>query len=147
MFGLIDRWTANIRMSRKLLIAPGIAILLLALMAPLAIKSLEDQTRLIERLTTVEMEKARTIAALQRAIPEASGKLKGSIALAANSDDSAAVKRLTAKINQGLGDAAALIAKLDQSQLSGRERQAVTELHKTLTEYRQSTAPVIKMLT
>ena len=62
MFGLIDRWTANIRITRKLLIAPGVAIVLLSLMAPLALKSLDDQARLIERFTTVEMEKSATIA-------------------------------------------------------------------------------------
>ena len=54
MFGMIDRLTANIRITRKLLIAPGVAVVLLSLMAPLALKSLGDQTRLIERLTTVE---------------------------------------------------------------------------------------------
>src|SRR5215469_8090196 len=130
MFGLIDRWTANIGMARKLLIAPGFAILLLSLMAPLALKSLGDQTRLIEHLTTIEMEKAAAIAALERAIPETNGELRGIIALAANSND-----------------AAALIAKLGESELSEPERRAVAELGKALTEYRQSIAPVISMVT
>src|SRR5215469_1550841 len=147
MFGLIDRWTANIGMARKLLIAPGFAILLLSLMAPLALKSLGDQTRLIEHLTTIEMEKAAAIAALERAIPETNGELRGIIALAANSNDGAAVKRLTTQMNQRLGDAAALIAKLAESELSEPERRAVAELGKALTEYRQSIAPVISMVT
>jgi len=146
MFSLIDRWTANIRMNRKLLIAPGIAIVLLSLMAPLALKSLGDQTRLIERLTTVEMDKAATVAALGRAIPEASGGLSRIIALAGNADDAEALKRLTAEMNKQLDEAAALIAKLAASELGERERQAVAGLGKAITEYRQSIAPVITMV-
>ena len=146
MFGMIDRWTANIRITRKLLIAPGVAIVLLSLMAPLALKSLGDQSRLIERLTTVEIEKSATIASLERAVPEASAGLNRAIALAGNSDDAAAVKRLAAAMNQRLADAAALIAKLDGSELSARERQVVTELAKALTAYKQSSDAVVNMV-
>jgi methyl-accepting chemotaxis protein len=146
MFGLIDRWTANIRITRKLLIAPGVAIVLLSLMAPLALKSLGDQSRLIERLTTIEVEKSATIAALERAVPEASAGLNRAIALAGNSDDEAAVKRLAAGMNQRLADAAALIAKLDGSELSARQRQVVTDLGKALTAYKQSSDAVINMV-
>jgi methyl-accepting chemotaxis protein len=146
MFGLIDRWTANIRITRKLLIAPGVAIVLLSLMAPLALKSLGDQSRLIERLTTIEVEKSATIAALERAVPEASAGLNRAIALAGNSDDEAAVKRLAAGMNQRLADAAALIAKLDASELSTRQRQVVTDLGKALTAYKQSSDAVINMV-
>jgi methyl-accepting chemotaxis protein len=146
MFGLIDRWTANIRISRKLLIAPTIAILLLSLMAPLALKSLGDQTQLIERLTTIEMQKSGTVAALERAVPEASGELNRILALASNSDDDAGVKRLTAQFNKRLGDAAALIAKLAGSELSEREKQVVADLGKALAAYTQSSGAVINMV-
>ena len=146
MFGLIDRWTANIRISRKLLIAPGIAILLLSLMAPLALKSLGDQTRLIERLTTIEMQKSTTVAALERAVPEASAVLNRVIALAGNSDDSAAIKRLAAEVNKRLADAAALIAKLAESDLSEREKQVVADLGKALKAYAESSGAVINMV-
>ena len=146
MFGLIDRWTANIRISRKLLIAPGIAILLLSLMAPLALKSLGDQTRLIERLTTIEMQKSTTVAALERAVPEASAVLNRVIALAGNSDDSAAIKRLAAEVNKRLADAAALIAKLAESDLSEREKQVVADLGRSLTAYKESSGAVINMV-
>jgi methyl-accepting chemotaxis protein len=146
MFGLIDRWTANIRITRKLLIAPGIAIVLLSLMAPLALKSLGDQTGLIERLTTVDVEKSATVAALERAVPEASAGLNRAIALAGNSDDGAAVKRLAAGMNQRLADAAGLIAKLDGAELSARERQVVADLGKALAGYKQSSDAVLNMV-
>ena len=146
MFSLIDRWTANIRISRKLLIAPAVAIVLLSLMAPLALKSLGDQTQLIERLTTTEVEKSMTIAALERAIPEASGELNRIMALASNSDDDAGVKRLTAGMNKRLGEAAALIAQLAGSELSEREKQVVGDLGKALTAYTQSSGSVIAMV-
>ncbi len=146
MFGLIDRWTANIKITRKLLIAPAVAIVLLSLMAPLALKSLGDQTRLIERLTTVEVEKSATIASLERAIPEASAGLNRSIALAGNSDDDAAVKRLAADMNKRLADAAALIAKLGAAELSAREKQVVADLGKALAAYKQSSDAVLNMV-
>ena len=146
MFGLIDRWTANVRITRKLLIAPGVAVALLSLMAPLALKSLGDQTRLIERLTTVEVEKSATIASLERAVPEASAGLNRAIALAGNSDDAAAVKRLAADMNKRVADAAALIAKLGASDLSAREKQVVADLGTALTAYKQSSDAVINMV-
>ena len=49
---MIDRLTANIRISRKLSIAPAVAIVLLSLMAPLALSALNDQSKLLEAATT-----------------------------------------------------------------------------------------------
>jgi len=87
----VTRWLANLSITRKLFIAPAVAVILLSLMAPLAIYSLGQQAKLLDELTTTEVEKAATMADLGRAVPEASNLSNRTIALASNSDDPAAV--------------------------------------------------------
>src|SRR5215831_8100429 len=113
MFNTIDRWTRNIRISRKISIAPAVAIVLLSLMAPLALRELAEQSKLLEAATTTAADKAATVAALSRTIPEASSLTNRIIALASNSDDAEVVKRLIADMNKRLGDAASLIGKMN----------------------------------
>ena len=145
MFGMIDRWIANIRISRKLLIASGVAIVLPSLMAPLALRSLSAQSQLIERVTTVGAEKSATVAALVRAIPEASSLTNRIIALASNSNDAQAIKQLTAEMEKRFADATALIAKLAASELTDNEKQVVTDLGKALKAYADSSRQVAVM--
>ena len=147
MFGNVDRWTANIRISRKLFIAPSIAIILLSLMAPLALKSLGDQTRVLERLTTTEVDKSATIAALERAFPEASKSLNRLIALASNTEDAASVKLLVAEMDKRLADAASLLDKLSASDLTAQEKPVVADLGKALKTYAETSRQVAAMVT
>jgi len=145
MFGLIDRWTANIRISRKLSIAPGVAIVLLSLMAPVGLKSLSDQSNVIERLTTTQADKAAAIAALVRAIPEASTFLNRTLALASNADDASALKQLTANMETRLVNAESLIAQLNSSDLSASERQTLQDVGQALKAYVGPAREVAKM--
>ncbi len=146
MFGMIDRCTANIRISRKLFIAPTIAIVLLSLMAPLALKSLGDQSQLLEKLTTVEVDKSATVAALERAIPEAGGLANRLIALASNSDDEKALEKLSAQMEKRLADATAMIAKLSGMELNSQEREIVGDLDKILKAYAGTSKQVAAMV-
>jgi methyl-accepting chemotaxis protein len=145
MFGMIDRWIGNIRISRKLLIASSVAIVLPSLMAPVALRSLSEQSQLIERVTTVDAEKSATVAALVRAIPEASSFTNRIIALASNSTDEQAIKRLTAEMDKRFADATSLIGKLAASDLADHERQVVTEIGKDLKAYADSSRKVAVM--
>jgi methyl-accepting chemotaxis protein len=147
MFGIVDRWTANIRISRKLFIAPGIAIVLLSLMMPLALTALSSQSRLLDRLTTTEVDKAETVAALERAIPEAGSLANRIIALASNANDEKAIDRVGAQLDKRLGDAAGLITKLSRMDLTGQERQVVGDLEKALKFYAETSRQVAKMVT
>jgi methyl-accepting chemotaxis protein len=145
MFGMIDRWIANIKISRKMLIASGVAIALPSLMAPVALQSLGQQSQLIERLTTVDAQKSATIAALVRAIPEASSLTNRIIALASNSSEKDAIAKLTAEMNKHFADATALVTKLAASPLTDKERQAVTDIAKNLKSYADSSGKVAAM--
>jgi hypothetical protein len=98
----VTRWLANLSITWKLFIAPAVAVILLSLMAPLAIYSLGQQAKLLDELTTTEVEKAATMADLGRAVPEASNLSYRTIALASNSDDAAAVRRLVADTDERL---------------------------------------------
>jgi hypothetical protein len=124
----VTRWLANLSITRKLFIAPAVAVILLSLMAPLAIYSLGQQAKLLAELTTTEVEKASTMAALGRAVPEASNLSNRTIALASNSDDPAAVKRLVADMDKRLGEAASLIDRLGSFDLVEGEREIVAGL-------------------
>jgi methyl-accepting chemotaxis protein len=146
MFGIIDRWTANIRISRKLSIAPAVAIVLLSLMAPLALRALSDQAKLLEAITTTGAERAATVAALARAIPEASSLSNRIIALASNSDDAQAVKALSADMDKRLADGTALIEKLAATNLPDEERKVVADLAQALKSYAEASKPVIAMV-
>jgi methyl-accepting chemotaxis protein len=145
MFGLVERGIANLRISRKLFIAPGVAIALLSLMAPLALKSLGEQSRLLERLTTTEIDKAADVAALERAIPEASSNANRLIALASNSTDPEALKRIGKEMEAHLADAAALVARLGGSELSDEEKRIVGELGAALKSYTNTCRQVATM--
>jgi methyl-accepting chemotaxis protein len=145
MFRMLDRWIANIRISRKLFIGSGVAIVLLSLMAPLAIVSLNAQSRLLERLTTTDAERSATIEQLVRAIPEASGLMYRIIALASNANDATAVKNLTDEMDQRFASAKSMIAKLAASDLSTRERQIVGDIGKSLKDYATSSDQVAGM--
>lgn len=145
MFGMLDRWIANIRISRKLFIGSGIAVILLSLMAPLAIVSLDAQSSLLARLTTTDAEKSATIEQLVREIPEANGLMYRIIALASNANDAGAVKRLTGDMDQHFAHAKAMIDKLAASRLSAKERQVITGLGKTLKSYVASSDQVAGM--
>src|SRR5579883_2514562 len=135
MFSLIDRWTANIRISRKLFIAPSIAIVLLSLMAPLALTSLSEQARLLDRLTTTEVDKSATVAALERAVPEAGGLLNRLLALGSNSSDEKGLEKVGKEMEARLNDAASMVAKLAGLNLTPQERQVVEDIDKTLKSY------------
>jgi methyl-accepting chemotaxis protein len=147
MFTMIDRLTANIHISWKLLIAPAIAIALLSIMAPLALKSLGDQSRMLDQLTTTEVDKAMTVAGLARAIPEASNDVNRLIALLSNSDDAAASKRLTASLDAKLTDAAALVEHLGKSKLTAEEKRLVDELGGALKAYGTTSRQAANMAT
>jgi len=130
-------WLTNASLRRKLFIAPVIAILLLSLMAPLALYTQSQQAGLLGELTTTEVEKAATMTALARAIPEVNGIVDHLLALASNSDDHAAVKRQIDVLEQRLKDSAAIIARLGAFKLPGQERQAVSDLGKDFETYAQ----------
>ncbi len=146
MFGLIDQWTANIRISRKLFIAPSIAIVLLSLMAPLALTSLANQARLLDRLTTTEVEKSTTVAALERAVPEAGSLLNRIIALASNSNDDKGISKLGKEMEGRLDEATSMVAKLAALNLTPQERQVVDEVDKTLKSYAGTSKQIASMV-
>ncbi|MBV8538084.1 MAG: MCP four helix bundle domain-containing protein [Alphaproteobacteria bacterium] len=146
MFGLIDRWTANVRISRKLFIAPSIAIVLLSLMAPLALMSLSEQARLLDRLTTTEVDKSATVAALERAVPEAGGLLNRLLALASNSNDEKGLEKVGKEMDARLSDAASMVAKLAGMNLVAEERQVVEEVAKTLKAYAGTSKQIASMV-
>jgi methyl-accepting chemotaxis protein len=143
---LIDRWTANIRITTKLLIASGIAILLLSLTAPVALRSLSEQAQMIDRLTTSEVDKAAMVAALDRTVPEAGSSLNRVLALASNTDDANAVKRLNDEATKHLADAAALLAKLDAVGLDNEEHKIVDEIRQSLKAYAASSQNMMNMV-
>jgi len=141
----VTRWLANLSITRKLFIAPAVAVILLSLMAPLAIYSLGQQAKLLDELTTTEVEKAATMADLGRAVPEASNLSNRTIALASNSDDPAAVKRLVADMDKRLGEAAALIDRLGSFDLVEGEREIVASLGKSLKAFTEANRQICTM--
>ena len=141
----MTRWLANLSITRKLFIAPAVAVILLSLMAPLAIYSLGQQAKLLDELTTTEVEKAAAMAALGRAVPEASNLSYRTIALASNSDDADAVKRLAADMDKRLGEAASLIGRLGSFDLVAAEREIVASLAKSLKAYTEANRQVATM--
>ena len=141
----MTRWLANLSITRKLFIAPAVAVILLSLMAPLAIYSLGQQAKLLDELTTTEVEKAATMADLGRAVPEASNLSNRTIALASNSDDPAAVKRLVADMDKRLGEAAALIDRLGSFDLVEGEREIVASLGKSLKAFTEANRQISTM--
>jgi methyl-accepting chemotaxis protein len=141
----MTRWLANLSIARKLFIAPAIAVLLLSLMAPLAIYSLSQQAKLLDTLTTTEVEKAATITALSRAVPEASSLSNRIIALASNSTDAASIKRLNAEMDKRLGEAATLIDRLGSFELFDGEKEVVAGLGKALRSYGETSRQIATM--
>jgi methyl-accepting chemotaxis protein len=141
----VKRWLSNLSITRKLFIAPAIAVMLLSLMAPLAIYSLGQQSSLLAELTTTEVEKAATMAALGRAVPEANNLSNRMIALASNSEDPAAIKGLVGAMDKRLAEAASLIDRLGSFDLVAAEREIVASLGKSLKAYTQSNRQVATM--
>jgi len=141
----MKRWLADLSITRKLFVAPAIAVLLLSMTAPLVLTSLAGQERLLDRLTTVEVEKTATADALARVIPEASSIENQLIALASNSNDAAAVKRLSAEMDKRLGEAASLIDKLASFEMLDGEKEIVAGLGKTLKTYGDASHQVATM--
>jgi methyl-accepting chemotaxis protein len=141
----VTGWLANLSITRKLFIAPAVAVILLSLMAPLAIYSLGQQAKLLDELTTTEVDKAATMAALGRAVPEASNLSYRTIALASNSDDPAAIKRLVADMDKRLGEAASLIDRLRSFDLIEGETEIVANLGKSLKAYTDAVRQVATM--
>ncbi|MGH6713279.1 MAG: methyl-accepting chemotaxis protein [Bradyrhizobium sp.] len=139
-------WLANLTIARKLFIAPSVAVVLLSLMAPLAIYSLGQQAKMLAQLTTTEIEKASTMAALGRAIPEASSLVNRTIALASNSDDRAAVERLALSLEKRLNDAASLIDRLLSVDLVDAEKEIVLDLAKSLKAYADTSGRAARMI-
>ncbi len=142
----IDRWTANLRISKKLLIASGTAILLMSLTAPLALKSLSDQATMINDLTTIEVDKSEMVAKLERAIPEASNSLNRVIALASNSEDAESVKRLNGEVGKRLGDAVSALDALGNVKLTDEERKVVDDIRVSLKAYAATSQSIINMV-
>jgi methyl-accepting chemotaxis protein len=141
----VTGWLANLSITRKLFIAPAVAVILLSLMAPLAIYSLGQQAKLLDELTTTEVDKAATMAALGRAVPEASNLSYRTIALASNSDDPAAIKRLVADMDKRLGEAASLVDRLRSFDLIEGETEIVANLGKSLKAYTDAVRQVATM--
>jgi methyl-accepting chemotaxis protein len=141
----MTRWLANLSITRKLFIAPAVAVILLSLMAPLAIYSLGQQAKLLEEVTTTEVDKAAATAALARAIPEASKLSNRSIALASNSEDAAAVKRLITDLDKRLGEAASLVERLRSFDLADGEKEIVTNLGISLKAYTEANHQIATM--
>jgi len=141
----VTRWIANLSITRKLFIAPAVAVILLSLMAPVAIYSLGQQAKLLDELTTSEVEKAAAMAALGRAVPEASNLSYRTIALASNSDDPAAIKRLVADMDKRLGEAASLIGRLRAFDLVEGEKEIVAGLDRSLKAYTDAVRQVATM--
>ncbi|MGY4622890.1 HAMP domain-containing protein [Bradyrhizobium sp. USDA 4486] len=138
-------WLNNVSITRKLFIAPTIAVLLLSLMAPLAIYSLDQQANLLEELTTVDVEKANTMAALGSAVPEAGRIVNRFIALASNTDDPAALSRLAGDMERQLGEAASLSEKISSATPADGDRNVVVALEKALKAYTVITRQVVNM--
>jgi methyl-accepting chemotaxis protein len=136
---------ANLSIAVKLFIAPAIAILLLSMTAPLVLSSLASQARLLERLTTIEVEKSATLAALARTIPEASSLANRLVGLASNSSDAAAIKRLSADLDKHLGDAASLIVRLSGFEMFDGEKEIVAGLGEDMKSYSTASHQVAVM--
>jgi methyl-accepting chemotaxis protein len=141
----VTKWLANLSITRKLFIAPAVAIVLLSLTAPLAIYSLGNQAKLLDELTTTEVEKAAAMAALGSAVPEASNLSNRTIALASNSEDPDAVKGLIADMDKRLGEAASLIDRLRAFDLVEGEKEIVASLGKSLKAYTEANHQVATM--
>jgi hypothetical protein len=138
----IEHWLANIRISRKLFIAPGVAIVLLSLTAPLALVGLGKQARLIDLLTSTGAEKSATVTALVGTIPEASSLTNRIVALASNASDAQSVKQLTAEMEKQLTTARSLAEKLRTFELAPRETQVVNDLGKALKTYAEASRQI-----
>jgi len=131
----MTRWLANLPITWKLFIAPAVAVALLSLMAPLGLHSLSRQAGVIEELTTSVVEKAAVETSLVRAVTEASNVTNRLIALASNSEDAAAVKRLAAEQDKWLNEAALQVDKLATFNSDDAEKAIVGDLGKTLKAY------------
>ena len=131
------RWLVNMSITRKLFIAPVVAIVLLSLMAPLGLSSLGRQEKLLGELTSTEVDKAATVAALSRAIPEVHSAVYHVIALASNSEDAGAVAQVVGDLEKQLGEAASLVDRLDAFDIGDTEKSIVASLKADLGSYAQ----------
>jgi methyl-accepting chemotaxis protein len=135
--GVVQR-IANAPIVVKLLIAPVICTLVLSPLVPMAWYAINTQSALLQRLTTTEAEKQATITALARAVPEASNDLNRQIALASNSDDVQAGKRLAGLLEQDLTRAAALLDRLAKFPLYPEEKIILDKLHEPMRQFAQA---------
>ena len=134
----VARPIANAPILAKLLIAPLICVLVLSPVLPMAFYAIDKQSTVLERLTTSEAEKQATITALARAVPEASNGVNRMIALASNSDDAAAVKRLGEALAQDLSRAATLLDHLAKLPLYPEEQRLLATLREPLGQFARS---------
>jgi methyl-accepting chemotaxis protein len=134
----IVRRIANMRIGVKLLLAPVLCTLVLSSLVPMSLYAIGTQSALLARLTTSEVNKQATIAALARAIPEASNRINRLIALISNSDDSKAAKRLADGLDQDLARATSLLDRLSRFELQPEESHIVDTLNQPMGQFARS---------
>ena len=139
------QWLSNVAIKWKLFIAPVLAVFLLSLMAPLALYALSKQADLLDEMTTTEVQKAATITALARAVPEVSSLVNRTLVLASNSDDTSMVDRLVAETARRLAEAAKLTSDLGAFSIPKSERDVVAALGKDLDAYKELTRRIGEM--
>jgi CHASE3 domain sensor protein len=135
MLSGVVRRIANAPIVVKLLIAPLICTLVLSPLVPMAWYAVNTQSALLQRLTTTEAEKQATITALARAVPEASNGVNRLIALASNSDDVQANKRLAAALGRDLTRATALLDRFANFPLYPEEKVVLDKLHEPMRQF------------
>jgi methyl-accepting chemotaxis protein len=131
----VVRRIANAPIVVKLLIAPAICTLVLSPLVPMAWYAVNTQSALLQRLTTTEAEKQATITALARAVPEASNGVNRLIALASNSDDVQASKRLADALEQDLSRATQLLDRFANFPLYPEEKVVLDKLHGPMRQF------------
>jgi methyl-accepting chemotaxis protein len=131
----VVRRIANAPIVVKLLIAPAICTLVLSPLVPMAWYAVNTQSVLLQRLTTTEAEKQATITALARAVPEASNGVNRLIALASNSDDVQASKRLAEALEQDLSRATPLLDRFANFPLYPEEKVVLDKLHEPMRQF------------
>ncbi len=145
MLASARRGVANLPIVAKLLLAPSVSILLLSLIVPMSLHAIRSQSTLLTRLTTVEAERHTLTTALARALPEASNQLNRLIALASNSDDKAAAKRIADTLDVALTHTGDLVGQLGHFAESQKEQEVIGSLGKPLADFTTSARLAVKM--
>jgi len=119
----------------KVLIAPGLIIALMSIMAVLAISTMISQRASFESFARVQYSQAKLTAAIVTDLTRMEGELYHMLSLKGTSDDPAPVQRVAADVQKISQHVATLVDQLAASELDAAQRPVVADLKKALEAY------------